>query len=176
MEKKQTKAKAPQAKKPLSEEKELEAKIEAVDEEIEDNEFDKNEGVEFKGKYIKAVGRRKTAVALVRLYEKGKGAIVINGMKLSQYFGPGHLSAITQPLKVTGHARDFNFSIITKGGGKNGQLEAVRHGLSRAVLIQDPESREALKVNGFLTRDSRKVERKKPGFRKARKRPQWSKR
>jgi len=155
---------------------ELEVSLDAIEEEVEDHDFDKNEPVEFKGKYIKAVGRRKTAVAQIRLYEGGKGIVVVNGQKLSQYFTPEALSAVSQPLKVTGHARDFNFSVVVKGGGKSGQMEAVRHGLSRAILAFDPATKEALKANGFLTRDSRKVERKKPGLRKARKRKQWSKR
>lgn len=170
------KQKTAQSKKIIKPDEELEVALTAIDEEIEDHDFDKNENIEFKGKYIKAVGRRKTAVAQVRLYEDGKGAIVVNGQKLSQYFTPESLSAVSQPLKVTGHARDFNFSIIVKGGGKSGQMEAVRHGISRAILLFDTAAKEALKANGFLTRDPRKVERKKPGFRKARKRPQWSKR
>lgn len=173
MEKKQRTLKP---KKNIKADIEMEVSVEALDEEIDDHDFDKNEIVEFKGKYIKAVGRRKTAVAQVRLYEDGKGIIIVNGQKLSQYFSSEALSAINQPLKVTGHARDFNFSVIAKGGGKSGQMEAIRHGISRTLLLFDPATKEALKANGFLTRDPRKVERKKPGFRKARKRPQWSKR
>jgi small subunit ribosomal protein S9 len=79
-------------------------------------------------------------------------------------------------LKVTGHNRDFNFSVLAQGGGKQGQIDAVRLGISRALFAFDPATKEALKVNGFLTRDPRQVERKKPGLRKARKAPQWSKR
>jgi len=152
--------------------------LEIVEEDnaIEDKDWGKNETVEFSGKYIQAVGRRKQAVAQVRLYEDGKGAIMINGLRASQYFPGEGFNLITQPLKVTGHHRDFNFSIIAKGGGKAGQIEAVRLGISRAILIFDPATKEALKVNGFLTRDPRQVERKKPGLRKARKAPQWSKR
>jgi len=143
---------------------------------IEDKDWGKNETVEFSGKFIQAVGRRKQAVAQVRLYEAGQGALMINGLRASQYFPGEGFNLITQPLKVTGHNRDFNFSIIVKGGGKSGQIEAVRLGISRAILIFDPATKEALKVNGFLTRDPRQVERKKPGLRKARKAPQWSKR
>ncbi len=151
--------------------------IEAIEEkEDEEKDWAKNEVVEFSGKYIKAVGRRKRAVAQVRLYEKGKGVIMVNGLRAGQYFPGEAFGIITQPLKVTGHLRDFNFSVITKGGGKFGQVEAVRLGISRAVFAFDPATKEALKVNGFLTRDPRQVERKKPGLRKARKRPQWSKR
>lgn len=142
----------------------------------EEKEWAKNEVAEFKGKYIKAVGRRKTAVAKVRLYEDGKGIIMINGMRASQYFPGEGASLISQPLKATGHGRDYNFSVIAQGGGKQGQIGAVRLGIARAVFALDPTTKEALKVNDFLTRDPRQVERKKPGLRKARKAPQWSKR
>jgi small subunit ribosomal protein S9 len=140
------------------------------------NSLNANETVEFTGKYIKAIGRRKRATAQVRLYENGKGVIMINGKRVSEYFPGDGLNLITQPLKVTGHGRDFNFSIITQGGGKQGQIGAVRLGISRALLAYDVAAKEALKVNGFLTRDPRRVERKKPGLKKARKAPQWSKR
>ncbi len=136
----------------------------------------KNEMPEFSGKYVKALGRRKRSIARVRLYENGKGLIIINGKRMSEYFSNEACNLLTQPLKVTGHNRDFNFSILARGGGKQGQVGAVRLGISRALLIQDPDTKEALKVNGFLTRDPRQVERKKPGLRKARKAPQWSKR
>ncbi len=135
-----------------------------------------NEVVDFSGQYIKAIGRRKRSVARVRLYEGGKGIMMINHQKANEYFPGEGLNLISQPLKVTGHARDFNFSILVSGGGKQGQVGAVRLGISRVLLVHDPESKEALKVNGFLTRDPRQVERKKPGLRKARKAPQWSKR
>ena len=136
----------------------------------------KNEAVEFKGKYISALGRRKRSVARVRLYQEGKGAILVNGLKASEYFPGEGLNLISQPLKVTGHGRDFNFSVLVSGGGKQGQVGAVRLGISRALLTYDPDTKEALKANNFLTRDPRQVERKKPGLRKARKAPQWSKR
>lgn len=142
----------------------------------DDKDWAKNETAEFSGKYLKAVGRRKQSVAKVRLYEGGKGAIMINGKRASEYFSGEGANMIAQPLKVTGHTRDFNFSVLAQGGGKQGQVGAVRLGISRALLALDPDSKEALKVNGFLTRDPRQVERKKPGLRKARKSPQWSKR
>ncbi len=150
-----------------------EVKITEIDEE---KDWAKNEVIEFSGEYTKAIGRRKTSVAQVRLYDKGKGVIVINGKKASDYFPGEGLGLIVQPLKVTGHLRDFNFSVLVNGGGKKGQIIAVRLGISRALLKFDPETKEALKVNDFLTRDPRQVERKKPGLRKARKAPQWSKR
>lgn len=142
----------------------------------EEKDWAKNETAEFSGRYIKAIGRRKRAAAQVRLYEDGKGVIMVNGQRASQYFPGEGFNLITQPLKVTGHNRDFNFSILVNGGGKSGQVIAVRLGISRALLILDPSTKEALKANNFLTRDPRQVERKKPGLKKARKRPQWSKR
>ncbi len=132
--------------------------------------------IDFKGRYIKAIGRRKRSVARVRLFQGGKGIIMVNGKRTQEYFSGEGANLLAQPLKVTGHARDFNFSILVSGGGKQGQVGAVRLGISRTLLIYDPESKEALKANGFLTRDPRQVERKKPGLRKARKAPQWSKR
>jgi len=142
----------------------------------EEKDWAKNETAEFSGKYLKAVGRRKQAVAKVRLYEGGKGVIMVNGLRASQYFPGEGLNLITQPLKVTGHGRDFNFSILAQGGGKQGQIGAVRLGISRAILAYDATAKEALKANNFLTRDPRQVERKKPGLKKARKAPQWAKR
>lgn len=166
----------------MPEKKLKEAKLketpEIITEETIDEEKDwaKNETVEFSGKYIKSIGRRKKASAQVRLYEGGKGVIMVNGMRASEYFPGDGFNIVTQPLKVTGRNRDFNFSVIVTGGGKMGQLDAVRLGISRAIFALDPATKEALKVNNFLTRDPRQVERKKPGLRKARKAPQWSKR
>jgi len=131
---------------------------------------------DFKGEYISVVGRRKTSVARVRLYKKGKGMIAVNGQKANDYFHAVDYSVIMQPIKVTSHLRDLDFSISVKGGGIKGQLEAARHGVARALLVYDEATRELMKVNSFLTRDSRKKERKKPGLKKARKAPQWSKR
>lgn len=151
-----------------------------VEEKVEVEEIDKDlpitEMVEFSGEYIKAVGRRKTSVAQVRMYKDGKGAIVINGKRGSDFFVGDGISIVAQPLKATGHVRDLNFSIIVKGGGVAGQADACRHGIARALLLLDPLLKDSLKVNGFLTRDPRKKERKKPGLRGARKAPQWSKR
>jgi small subunit ribosomal protein S9 len=157
-----------------SQEKEIE--IKEIDNLDEAREWTKNEVVEFVGQYTKAIGRRKKAVAQVRLYENGKGVIIINGQRATEYFPGVGFGLIVQPLKVTGHLRDFNFSILVSGGGKMGQVDAVRLGISRAILALYPEAKEALKANDFLTRDPRQVERKKPGLRKARKAPQWSKR
>ncbi len=152
--------------------------IEITEEENFDEEKDwaKNETAEFTGKYIKSVGRRKQAAAQVRLYQDGKGVIMVNGKRATEYFPGDGFNLIVQPLKATGHMRDYNFSVIVSGGGKMGQIDAVRLGIARAIFALDPETKEALKVNNFLTRDPRQVERKKPGLRKARKAPQWSKR
>jgi small subunit ribosomal protein S9 len=128
------------------------------------------------GKYIPAIGRRKTAVAQVRLFENGQGNVTVNGKKISEYFpGDASLNATTA-LRVTSHLRDYDISVIVHGGGKSGQVEAVKHGITRALVKLDEKNRDALSTLGLLTRDKRKVERKKPGLRKARKSPQWSKR
>ncbi len=156
-------------------EKEI-VEITEIDNFDEEKDWAKNETAEFVGKYIKSVGRRKQAAAQVRLYEDGKGVIMINGKRATEYFPGDGFNLIVQPLKATGHLRDYNFSVIVSGGGKMGQIDAVRLGLARAIFILDPATKEALKVNNFLTRDPRQVERKKPGLRKARKAPQWSKR
>ena len=140
----------------------------------EDNK--KTESLEFVGEYLKAVGRRKTAVAQVRLYKNGKGSIIVNEKKASHYFPGDSYSVINQFLKTINQARDYDFSVLVKGGGKSAQAEAVRHGMARTILLADEDLADILKVNNYLTRDSRKKERKKPGLKKARKRPQWSKR
>jgi small subunit ribosomal protein S9 len=132
--------------------------------------------VEFSGEYIKAIGRRKTAVAQVRMYKKGKGAIIVNLQKASLYFPSKYYSVISQFLKTINVARDYDFSVLVKGGGKSAQADAVRHGMARVLLLADEDLRTILRTNGYLTRDSRKKERKKPGLLGARKRPQWSKR
>ncbi|HOZ53526.1 MAG TPA: 30S ribosomal protein S9 [bacterium] len=129
------------------------------------------------GKYIKAIGRRKTSVAQVRMYEKGDGEIIVNDGPAIDYFKKEeNLNIILQPLKLVSKVKDFNFSIIVKGGGTLGQLEAVRHGIARALVKYDPEFKTILKTSGYITRDPRQKERKKPGLKKARKAPQWSKR
>lgn len=130
----------------------------------------------FKGKYIATTGRRKTSVARVRVYKKGNGAIVVNGLKMNDYFSDSQTNILKQILKQSNALREMNFSIVVSGGGKNGQAEAIRHGIARALLEMDEENRPSLRAKGWLTRDARRKERKKPGLKKARKRPQWSKR
>ncbi len=136
----------------------------------------KDEIVKLKGKYFSTIGRRKTSTARVRIYKKGTGAMIINNMKAEDYFSADGLKIVKQPLKLTGNLKDFTISAICAGGGKRGQAEAVRHGISRALVNMDEEVKPALKAKGWMTRDARKKERKKPGLKKARRAPQWSKR
>lgn len=129
-----------------------------------------------KGKYIFATGRRKTSIANVRLFE-GKGDMVINNKPLKDYFNYGHYHLkINQPFSVTGLEGKYYAVCNTNGGGAHSQVEAVRHGISLALATVAPEIRKVLKKNGFLTRDDRKKERKKPGKKRARRSPQWAKR
>ena len=125
---------------------------------------------------INAVGRRKTAVARVYVQE-GKGNITINKKDLEAYFPQKTLQYIVrQPLNaITGEAT-YDIKVVLDGGGIKGQAEALRLAISRALVKIDPENKPALKAEGFMTRDSRKVERKKPGQPKARKKFQFSKR
>ena len=120
-------------------------------------------------KYWNGTGRRKTAVASVRIYDELK-TITINGEK-------AELSAkMASPLELIGKGDAFGLSIKVSGGGKMSQEEAIRHGISRALEKYNPEYRSDLKKAGFLTRDPREKERKKPGLKGARKAPQWAKR
>lgn len=130
----------------------------------------------FKGKYIEAIGRRKTAIARVRLYKSGKGVMLVNELPLKKYFRSALVNIVNQPLKLVGMQRDLDFSIQASGSGKKSQAEAIRHGISRALVSLDKELKLTLKSKDLLTRDARKKERKKPGLKKARRAPQWSKR
>jgi small subunit ribosomal protein S9 len=121
-------------------------------------------------------GRRKEAVARVRLVP-GHGRAVVNGRPLEAYFPlPLHQTLIRQPLLVTGTAEAYDVMVRVQGGGVSGQAGAVRHGVARALCLADPEFRPTLKRAGFLTRDPRMKERRKYGLKKARKAPQFSKR
>ena len=123
-----------------------------------------------------ATGRRKTSSARVYL-TKGKGNISVNDRSLEDYFGREVAQMLVkQPLKLLDLDEKVDLKIMVKGGGSFGQAGAIRHGISRALLAFDEELRPQLKQAGFLTRDPRKVERKKPGLKKARKREQYSKR
>lgn len=126
--------------------------------------------------YTYGTGRRKTSCARVFI-KPGKGVVTINGKDPDSYFQRDVLRMISlQPLETIGAEGKFDLYITVKGGGKTGQAGAIRHGLSRALCEFDEGNRPALKKRGFLTRDSRAVERKKAGKPKARKSPQFSKR
>jgi small subunit ribosomal protein S9 len=121
-------------------------------------------------------GRRKTSVARVFLRE-GSGKITVNGKNVEDYFkNPGLTYVVQRPLDVTDSTGKYDILINVKGGGPTGQAGACRHGLSRALVICDESNKPSLKANGFLTRDSRMVERKKYGQRGARRKFQFSKR
>ena len=131
---------------------------------------------ESKVKYFYGTGRRKSSVARVRVYP-GYGNITINGRSIDEYFGLETLKLIVrQPLNLTDTTDKFDIVCTVAGGGVTGQAGAIRHGLSRALLVYDPELRPVLKKAGFLTRDPRMKERKKYGLKAARRAPQFSKR
>ncbi len=131
---------------------------------------------ESKQPYFYGTGRRKHSVARVRVYE-GSGKITINGRDIDDYFGLETLKLIVrQPLNLTETMGKFDIVCTVKGGGFTGQAGAIRHGLSRALLLFNAELRPSLKSAGFLTRDPRMKERKKYGLKAARRAPQFSKR
>ena len=127
--------------------------------------------------YIPAIGRRKSATAQVRITPASKTTYVVNDKKLDEYFTVDELRKKVQaPLMETETKDNFTVSVIVKGGGISAQADAIRHGISRALIKYNEELRGGLKSAGYLKRDPRSKERKKPGLRKARKRPAWSKR
>lgn len=123
-----------------------------------------------KSSYIAAVGRRKRAVARIRL-TTGTGKLTINGKEVD-----AENPIIRQPLALTGFSDKVDVSAKVIGGGVAGQLEAIRHGIARALVSYQTDLKSALKKAGLLTRDSREKERKKPGLKRARRAPQWAKR
>jgi small subunit ribosomal protein S9 len=131
---------------------------------------------ENRGPYFYGTGRRKTAVARVRLYQ-GEGMMTVNGREAEQYFGQQRLlSEAKAPLRLLELLNRFDVHVKVAGGGVSGQAGAVRHGVARALLRANEESRSALRKAGFLTRDPRVKERKKYGLKRARKAPQYTKR
>lgn len=123
-----------------------------------------------------ATGKRKSSIARVWI-KPGNGKIVVNGKEDKTYFSRAtHVMIINQPFEVANCEKQFDVMCTVKGGGLSGQAEAVRHGISKALTLFDPETRPSLKKEGFLTRDSRTVERKKYGKPKARRSRQFSKR
>ncbi|MBO9313497.1 MAG: 30S ribosomal protein S9 [Chloroflexus sp.] len=128
-------------------------------------------------RYYQGTGRRKTAVARVRLFP-GNGEFIVNGKKPEDYFGRRDLYQynLRLPLVLTNHLNTFNVLVKVKGGGISSQVGAVRHGIARALLDYDSTLRPTLKQAGLLTRDPRAKERKKVGLKRARKAPQYTKR
>ena len=132
---------------------------------------------ESKKKYFYGTGRRKSSVARVRVYENGTGNITINGRDIDSYFGLDTLKMVVrQPLVSTELVGKVDVVVTVCGGGVTGQAGAIRHGISRALLLVNGEFRPTLKAAGFLTRDPRMKERKKYGLKAARRAPQFSKR
>ena len=128
------------------------------------------------GQYYEGLGRRKSATARVRLFS-GEGVIIVNDKPMSEYFTREvDRRMLLAPLKETGLENSFDISIKVKGGGITGQAGAVSLGIARALLLSDPDLRKPLRQNGLLTRDARTKERKKPGLKRARKAPQYTKR
>ncbi|NPV07224.1 MAG: 30S ribosomal protein S9 [Anaerolineae bacterium] len=126
--------------------------------------------------YHYGTGRRKTSSARVRLYP-GQGTVVVNGRAAQEYFPrEGDMDSLLEPLIAANLRDSFDVVVKVEGGGISGQVGAVRHGIARALLAFDPELRPTLKRGGFLTRDPRMKERKKPGLKRARKAPQYTKR
>ena len=127
--------------------------------------------------YLWAVGRRKAAVARVRLYP-GSGKITVNGRPATDYFGGRAIyqASLIEPLRITGTQERFDVTVRVVGGGVSGQAGAVRHGIARALTRFDEELRPTLKRAQLLTRDARVKERKKVGLKRARKAPQYTKR
>jgi len=127
--------------------------------------------------YLFAVGRRKNAVATVRYLKKGNGEIIVNGQEYTKYFPTVALRTVVEsPIKLTRPLTDASISAKVQGGGKAAQADSLRLGIARLLIQFDPDSKSLLKKAGYLTRDPRKKERKKPGLKRARRAPQWSKR
>jgi len=131
---------------------------------------------EKKQDFIRAVGRHKSSSARVRLVN-GKGGFVVNGKPANEYFPYfENYDRLIAPLKVVGKEKTFDISVKVEGGGSVGQAKAIRLGVARGLVKYDEDFKKTLKAEGFLIRDSKVKERKKPGLKKARRAPQWKKR
>ena len=128
-------------------------------------------------RYYEAVGRRKTAIARVRMFTRGDKELIVNDKPLEKYFSNKMFRAVIEaPLVKMNIPERFRIVARVKGGGSNSQAEAIRHGISRALVMFNVDFKKRLKKAGYLTRDPRMKERKKPGLKKARRAPQWAKR
>ncbi|MFA6039462.1 MAG: 30S ribosomal protein S9 [Candidatus Peribacteraceae bacterium] len=124
-----------------------------------------------------SVGKRKTAIARVRLYPEGSGEVKVNGRKMKEYFlTPFQMENALAPFAIVEKKNAYDVEAEIEGGGKSAQSDALRHGISRGLLLSNPDFRVELKRAGFLRRDARIKERKKPGLKRARRAPQWQKR
>ncbi len=126
--------------------------------------------------YIAAIGKRKTSIARVKLFQGGTGTCTVNGRNPKEYFHGTQFENALAPLAMTNHKATTDIEARIVGGGKSSQSDAMRHAISRALLLINPDFRAELKRAGFLRRDSRIKERKKPGLKRARRAPQFSKR
>ncbi len=127
--------------------------------------------------YYEGIGRRKTSTARVRLWPGGNGSVVINDKPGEEYLTRlGDFDLAIEPLRVVGQEKAYNVTVKVQGGGESGQRDAIRLGLARALLKIEPEWRSALRAGEFLSRDPREKERKKPGLKRARKAPTYTKR
>lgn len=171
---KKTTVKKPTVKKAATPKKTVKKAV--VAKKVEVKETPKKKEV-FSGKYFNAIGRRKTAVARIRLYENGKNQITVNEKDYRDYFQTESMqSKVRESLDKMKITDKFDISVVAKGGGLDSQAEAVRHGIARALIKFNETYKKRLRKEGLLTRDSRMKERKKPGLKRARKAPRWSKR
>jgi len=141
----------------------------AQDQKIEGNPFSNR-------KYHTGTGRRKSAVASAKIYTRGKGRFLINHRELKDYFNESLVEVAKESLVEVGKVSDIDVGIRVSGGGPAGQAEAVRLAIARALVAQNEDYKPALRKAGYLTVDARVKERKKPGLKRARRAPQWSKR
>jgi small subunit ribosomal protein S9 len=126
--------------------------------------------------YFSSIGKRKTAIARAKMYQDGSGEVTVNGMKLKEYFAGMQIENAVAPLVLMNQRNAVDVDVRIVGGGKMSQSDAMRHAISRGLLLLNPEHRSDLKRAGFLRRDARIKERKKPGLKRARRAPQYSKR
>ena len=144
---------------------------------IDDSQETDASGKKKADRYYEAVGRRKTAIARVRLYTRGDKSFTVNDKAFDKYFVPVEFKNIIEAPLVKMNCTDrFRISVVVKGGGVVSQAEAIRHGITRALVLFNADFKKRLKKSGYLTRDPRMKERKKPGLKKARRAPQWAKR
>ncbi len=171
----------PESKKPVikkDSKKPQEIKVEKAKEEKKDsNQLDNEVSVEVNDSYFEATGRRKTSVARVRIFTKGKKEFIVNDKPYDEYFPTKELQeSCSASLKKMKCYDIFRITVKVSGGGVNSQMEAVRHGISRALILFNNDFKKRLRRAGYLTRDPRQRERKKPGLKRARRAPQWKKR